>query len=69
MNVIFHDLIRHFMEVYIDDALVKSNDKQSHITDLGKAIERMKQLKLRMNPQKCTFGVSAGNFLGFLVHE
>ena len=22
-----------------------------------------------MNPKKCAFGVSAGQFLGFLVHE
>jgi hypothetical protein len=22
-----------------------------------------------MNPKKCTFGVSVGQFLGFLVHE
>jgi hypothetical protein len=22
-----------------------------------------------MNPKKCTFGVSAGQFLGFMVHE
>ena len=22
-----------------------------------------------MNPAKCAFGVSAGNFLGFLVHS
>jgi hypothetical protein len=22
-----------------------------------------------MNPKKCSFGVSAGQFLGFLVHE
>lgn len=25
--------------------------------------------KLRMNPLKCTFGVSTGRFLGFLVHS
>ncbi|XP_038699650.1 uncharacterized protein LOC119996943 [Tripterygium wilfordii] len=24
---------------------------------------------LKMNPLKCSFGVSAGNFLGFLVHQ
>jgi hypothetical protein len=24
---------------------------------------------LRMNPKKCTFGGSVGQFLGFLVHE
>jgi hypothetical protein len=22
-----------------------------------------------MNPLKCAFGVSAGNFLGFIIHE
>ena len=29
----------------------------------------MRQHKLKMNPQKCAFGVSAGNFLWFLVHQ
>ncbi|CAL2247879.1 unnamed protein product [Prunus armeniaca] len=24
---------------------------------------------LKMNPKKCDFGVTAGNFLGFLVHQ
>ena len=24
---------------------------------------------LKMNPNKCVFGVSAGQFLGFMVHE
>ncbi|XP_070671534.1 uncharacterized protein [Malus domestica] len=29
----------------------------------------MRQHNLKMNPAKCAFGVSAGNFLGFLVHH
>ncbi|CAL2230235.1 unnamed protein product [Prunus armeniaca] len=29
----------------------------------------MRQHKLKMNPKKCVFGVQAGNFLGFLVHQ
>ena len=29
----------------------------------------MSQYKLKLNPLKCAFGVNAGNFLGFLVHE
>ncbi|XP_059627524.1 uncharacterized protein LOC132270362 [Cornus florida] len=33
------------------------------------AFERMRQHKLKMNPLKCAFGVSAGNCLGFLVHQ
>nr|AAT73645.1 hypothetical protein [Oryza sativa Japonica Group] len=33
------------------------------------AFERMRQNGLKMNPLKCAFGVSAGKFLGFMVHE
>ena len=31
--------------------------------------ERYRTFKLRMNPLKCTFGVSSRKFLGFLVHN
>ena len=30
---------------------------------------RMRQHSLQMNPAKCAFEVSTGNFLGFLVHN
>ncbi|GKV53168.1 hypothetical protein SLEP1_g59706 [Rubroshorea leprosula] len=40
-----------------------------HLEHLRKAFERMRQHGLKMNPLKCAFGVTAGNFLGFLVHE
>jgi hypothetical protein len=33
------------------------------------AFERMCKYGLKMNPLKCAFGVSAGKFLGFIVHE
>ena len=36
---------------------------------LRKVFERYRLFKLRMNPLKCTFGVSARKFLGFLVHS
>ena len=29
----------------------------------------MCQYGLKMNPLKCAFGVSAGKFLGFIIHE
>jgi hypothetical protein len=29
----------------------------------------MRKHQLKMNPKKCAFGVSAGNFLGFLIHQ
>jgi hypothetical protein len=32
-------------------------------------LESMKKYGLRMNPFKCIFGVSAGRFFRFMVHE
>ncbi|GKV33401.1 hypothetical protein SLEP1_g41920 [Rubroshorea leprosula] len=69
MNAIFHDMIGRFMEIYIDDVVVKSMEDEEHLEHLRKAFERMRQHGLKMNPLKCAFGVTAGNFLGFLVHE
>ncbi len=69
MNYIFHDLISWFVEVYIDDVVVKSKEVEDHIADLRKVFERTRKYGLKMNPTKCAFGVSAGQFLGFLVHE
>ena len=36
---------------------------------MRKVLERTRKFGLKMNPKKCAFGVSAGPFLGFLVHE
>ncbi|KAM1063756.1 hypothetical protein ACFX2A_028485 [Malus domestica] len=62
MNAIFHDLIGHNMEVYINDIVVKSKTEEQHLIDLMQALTRMRIHKLKMNPKKCAFGVKAGNF-------
>lgn len=69
MNLIFHDLIGRTVEVYIDDVVVKSASKADHLGHLRQAFERMRKHGLKMNPKKCAFGVTAGNFLGFLIHQ
>jgi hypothetical protein len=69
MNLIFHDLLGIIMEVYIDDVVIKSAGFDSHMDDLRLAFVRMRKYGLKMNPIKCAFGVSAGRFLGFVVHE
>jgi hypothetical protein len=69
MNLIFHDLLGIILEIYIDDVVVKSAGFDDHIADLRLALERMRKYDLKMNPLKCAFGVSAGRFLGFIVHE
>jgi hypothetical protein len=69
MNYIYHDLIGKLVEIYIDDIVVKSTSIGGHLGDLRQVFERTRRLRLKMNPKKCAFGVSVGQFLGFLVHE
>jgi hypothetical protein len=69
MNLNFHDLLGIILEVYIDNIVVKSAGLDSHLADLHVAFERMCRFGLKMNPLKCVFGVSAGKFLGFIIHE
>ena len=68
MNAIFHDILGHHMEIYIDDIVVKSKKATEHVNLLRKSFERIRLHQLKLNPLKCAFGVQAGNFLGFLVH-
>ena len=42
MNAIFYDMIGHFMEIYIDDIVVKFKKNTNHILHLRKSFERMR---------------------------
>ena len=57
------------MEDYVDDIVVKSKTKVGHFQILTQVFERCRKYKLRMNLIKCSFGVSAEKFLGFLIHH
>ena len=67
VNKMFRKQIGASMEVYIDDMLVKSVKAELHITHLAEAFQVLKSYNMKLNPAKCTFGVSAGKFLGFIV--
>lgn len=69
MNAIFHDFIENFMQVYIDDIVIKSSSQGDHLDHLRRSLDRMRKYGLKMNPLKCAFGVHARDFLGFVVHK
>jgi hypothetical protein len=47
MNLIFHELLRNNVEVNIDDIVVKYAKFSSHIADLRKAFNKMRQYGLK----------------------
>ena len=47
--------------------VVKSKRETQHIDDLKEVFEVLQQHKLRLNADKCAFGVKAGKFLEYLI--
>ncbi|CAJ2673582.1 unnamed protein product [Trifolium pratense] len=69
MNKVFRAEIGDMLEVYMDDMIVKSHEEIDHTAHLRKVFEQARKHNMRFNPEKCTFGVRAGKFLGFYLTE
>jgi hypothetical protein len=55
------------IQVYIDDVVITMRKEESLISDLRETFDNLDRYKLKLNLTKCSFGVSAGQLLGFLV--
>jgi hypothetical protein len=55
------------IQVYIDDVVITTRKEESLISDLAETFYSLNRYKLKLNPTKCSFGVSAGQLLRFLV--
>lgn len=69
VNKIFAELIGRSMEVYVDDMIRKSLKDEDHARDLENTFRLLRQYGMKLNPKKCTFGVQAGKFLGFMINQ
>ncbi|XP_052723752.1 uncharacterized protein LOC128193711 [Vigna angularis] len=67
MDRIFWEQIGRCMDVYVDDMVVRSSAGIEHIRDLEEVFRQVRKFGMRLNPAKCTFGVAAGKFLGFML--
>ena len=69
MNKMFAQQIGRNVQVYVDDILVKSQREDDHLEDLRETFNTLRTYNMKLNPGKCTFGVTAGKFLGFMVSQ
>lgn len=51
----------------MDDTVVKSKRAEDHIKNLDEVFGVLKKYKVKLNLEKCIFGVSTEKFLGFMV--
>lgn len=69
MNKVFHAQIGRVVEVYLNEMIVKSKADTDHLVDLSEKFAEARKNSLKLNPEKCMFGVRAGKFLGFYLSE
>ena len=67
ITMMFKSQLDKNIEVYIDDMVVKSKVESEHINDLGNIFEILRKQKLLLNASKCSYDISFGKFLGYMV--
>ncbi|GAA0186758.1 hypothetical protein LIER_34046 [Lithospermum erythrorhizon] len=57
------------MKIYVDDIFVKSRRGEDHLANYRETLEVLRSSRLLINPEKCSFGVTSGKFLGFMISK
>jgi len=69
MDRILAHMLGRNVQAYVDDMVVTFQERGRHTTDLEKLFAMIAKYRLKLNPEKCVFGVEAGKFLGFMLTE
>ena len=69
MDKVLAPMLGRNMQAYEDDMVVTSQEMGQHIADLEELFATIAKYRLKLNPEKCVFGVDTGKFLGFLITE
>jgi hypothetical protein len=69
MRRVFGELIGRIIEAYVNDIVVMSKKMGDLVPNLTKVFAKLRQHGVKLNPEKCVFGVQRGMLLGFVVSE
>jgi hypothetical protein len=69
MRCVFGELIGRIIEAYGDGIIVKSKKTGDLVSNLTEDFAKLRQHGLKLNPEKCVFGVPRGMLLGFVMSE
>jgi hypothetical protein len=69
MQHVFGDHIRSTVEAYVDDIVVKTRKAGNLVSDLRIAFGCLQANGVKLNPEKCVFGVLRGMLLGYIISQ
>ena len=55
------------VESYVDDVVIKTKHVESLVDDLRLTFDNLRTYDIRLNSEKCVYGVPAGKLLGFII--
>ncbi|GJV81417.1 reverse transcriptase domain-containing protein [Tanacetum coccineum] len=58
----FQRQIGRNLEVYVDDLVIKSRTEEEIIRDITETFKTLRQINMKLNPKKCTFGMQEGMY-------
>ena len=65
----FGDLIRQTVEAYVDNIMVKSKQADHLVANLEQTFAKLWANSIKLNHEKCVFGVPRGMLLGFIISK
>jgi hypothetical protein len=69
MQHVIGDHIGQTVEAYVDDIVMKTRKADDLVNDLRIAFECLRANRVKLNPEKCVFGVSRDMLLGYIISQ
>jgi hypothetical protein len=57
------------VHAYVDDVVVKTKQSGTLLDDLNETFTNLRRYRMKLNPEKCTFGVPTGQILGYIISQ
>jgi hypothetical protein len=69
MSEVFKDLGSKFLKVFVDDFNVHNESWEEHLQHLDVVFYKLREVNLKLNPNKCCFVAKNITFLGHVVNK
>ena len=69
MQQVMNDHLFKILVLYLDDLLIYATDFDTHLENLQKVFTRLREVGLKLNPEKCHFACKEVQFLGHILSK
>jgi hypothetical protein len=67
ITIVLRDHLDKNISAYVDNIVVRSKKREDHIQDLRETFADLQRHGLKLNLEKCVFGVRRGKLLGCMI--